>query len=84
MKKGGKKIEYVQTNYGLHRCIFEPDVKGFVVTVPGLQGVATWGKNLTHARAMTREAIELCVECIAKDALKQKHEIRQQVSVFAA
>ncbi|MDO8581997.1 MAG: type II toxin-antitoxin system HicB family antitoxin [bacterium] len=84
MKNDKKKIEYIQTNYGLHQCVFEPDVKGFMVTVPGLQGVVTWGKNLTHARVMVREAIELCIECIVEDALRQKHTIRQPVSVSVA
>ncbi|MDP3724985.1 MAG: type II toxin-antitoxin system HicB family antitoxin [Nanoarchaeota archaeon] len=64
-KRTKKEVE-VRTLYGAHRCVLEPDKEGFVVNVPGLRGVATWGKSISHARAMAREAIELCIECTAE------------------
>lgn len=58
------RTAYVQTQYGRYRCILEPDERrGFIVTVPGLDGVITWGKNIAHAKKMAKEAIELCIEC---------------------
>lgn len=53
--------------YGLHVAILEPDERGFVVTVPALPGVITWGKNITHAEEMVKEAIELCIECLVQE-----------------
>lgn len=62
---------YIRTSYGDHLSIFEPDEKkGFIVTVPGLPGVVTWGKNIAHAKKMAREAIELCVECRAEETMR--------------
>ncbi len=68
-----KKKIYVQTNYGLHLCILEPDDnRGYIVTVPGLTGVVTWGKSISHAKEMAQEAIELCVECLVGDMARVK------------
>ena len=65
--KSTKKIISIETSYGSHRVIFEPDErKGYVAVAPDLQGVITWGKNLTEAKRMIREAIELCVESMAE------------------
>lgn len=62
---------YVHTLYGDHLGVFEPDEKkGFIVTVPGLPGVVTWGENITHAKKMAQEAIELCIECRAEEAVQ--------------
>lgn len=62
---------YVHTSYGDHLGVFEQDEKkGFIVTVPGLSGVVTWGKNVAHAKKMAQEAIELCIECKAKEAVQ--------------
>jgi len=75
MKRQAKKYVAVQTKYGKHVCLFEPDDKrGYVVTVPGLPGTVTWGKTTTEAKKMAKEAIELCVECLAQEAflLKKK------------
>lgn len=77
----------VQTAYGRHLAVFEPDERsGYIVTVPGLPGVITWGKNLAHGTAMAREAIELCVECLAAEARRtakdgQRHAPRRPVRV---
>jgi predicted RNase H-like HicB family nuclease len=63
---------HVQTQYGRYECVLEPDERrGFVVTVPGLDGVITWGKNIAHAKKMVKEAIELCVECRVGETLRR-------------
>lgn len=50
MKKNGKKYIEVKTRYGTHTGVLEPDEKGYVVTVPGLPGVVTWGRDFEHAK----------------------------------
>lgn len=63
----------VQTKYGKHVCLFEPDdQEGYIVTVPGLPGTVTWGKTTAQAKKMAQEAIELCVECLARETLMLK------------
>ena len=58
----------VETRYGIHRIMLEPDAEGgFVVTALDLPGVVTWGKNTSHAEEMAREAIELCIECLVEE-----------------
>lgn len=55
------------TRYGQHLAVLEPDdTKGFIVTVPDLPGVITWGENISHAKEMAKEAIELCIECLVE------------------
>jgi len=69
MKRGKnlKKTSIVDTSYGSHRVIFERDErKGYVATALDLPGVTTWGRNLVEAKEMVREAIELCIECMAE------------------
>lgn len=69
MDKTYAKKLYVPTHYGNHLGIFEPDEKkGFIVTVPSLPGVVTWGMDITHAKKMAQEAIELYIECKAGEA----------------
>lgn len=71
MDKTYAKKLYVPTRYGDHLGVFEPDEKkGFIVTVPSLPGVVTWGRNITHAKKMAQEAIELCIECRAGEAIR--------------
>ena len=78
---------YVQTPYGNHLCILEPDEKqGFIVTVSGLPGVITWGRNVVHAKVMVKEAIELCIESRAEEVLrgikmKERHRARAPLNV---
>lgn len=60
----------IQTQYGCYQCTLESENKhGFIVTVPGLPGVITWGKNITHTKEMAKEAIELCIECRVEETL---------------
>ena len=65
MKKMERKIRRtVKTNYGMFSIVLErePDIGGYIITVPQKADVITWGKNLTHAKRMAREAIECSVE----------------------
>ena len=55
----------IKTRFGAHICVFEPDGKGYIVTAKNVLGVVTWGKNLTHAKEMAEEALELMIETIA-------------------
>lgn len=55
----------IKTRFGAHVCLFEKDVKGYVVTAKDVPGVVTWGKNLAEAKEMAREALELMIETIA-------------------
>lgn len=68
-----KKITEVETLYGRQRIGLERDErKGYIATAPDLPGVTTWGKNLTHAKEMIREAIELCIESMAEARIAAK------------
>lgn len=72
MQKQSHKTVHVQTSYGRYLCILEPDERGgFIVTVPGLEGVITWGKNIAHTKEMAKEAIELCVECRVEETFRK-------------
>ena len=55
----------IKTRFGAHICVFELDEKGYVVTAKNIPGVVTWGKNLTHAKEIAKEALELMIETIA-------------------
>lgn len=71
------KSLFIQTNYGSHLVTIEPDERrGYVVIAPALLGVITWGKNLTHAKEMAREAIELCIESLVQEKSAPKHTSR--------
>lgn len=63
-KDSSKKTAVVKTRYGSFTAVFEiePDMGGFVVTVPKIQGAVSWGKNLTKAKRMIVEAIEGLIE----------------------
>jgi predicted RNase H-like HicB family nuclease len=54
----------VKTDYGEFLCALqsEPDMDGYMVTVPKKPDVITWGKNVTHAKKMAKEAIECSIE----------------------
>lgn len=87
MRKMRKQKVLVSTNYGAHLVLVESDEKeGFIVTVPGLPEVITWGKDIAQARAMAKEAIELCVECRAIKAHRntKPHQRRAARGLVAA
>lgn len=82
MKTQSKKYMEIQTKYGKHLCLFEPDDKeGYIVTVPGLPGTITWGKTISEAKKMGQEAVELCVECLVQKGriLRKKEGAREFV-----
>lgn len=88
MKHGNKKSITIETKYGLHTIVLQPDEKkGYIVTAPSLEGVITWGKNIVHAQAMAQEAIELCIESLVmqharggQSMLRQKRATRGLIS----
>jgi len=81
MRKSGRKYIEVKTRYGKHISVLEPDEAGYTVTVPGLTGVVTWGKNVEQAKKMAKEAIELCVECLAEERIAET--IRRRIKTPA-
>lgn len=81
--KEKKNIE-IKTIYGSHLTVLEPDERGFVVTVPALPGVISWGKNLNHAREMAKEAIELCVECLVEEKRSKRSKSSRKIPVRAS
>ena len=59
---------------------------GYTVTVPALPGLVTEGKNLEHARTMTKDAIRCYIEGLkkAKESIPVERETAQlKVSVVA-
>ena len=60
-----KQDHVIKTRFGSHVCEFEKDAKGYIVVAKDIRGVVTWGKNLAHAKAMAKEALELMIETIA-------------------
>lgn len=73
-KVNKKRTALVQTKYGTHTIMLEPDEeKGYIASSPNLDGVITWGKNIAHAKAMVQEAIEVCIEALV---MKNKPRVR--------
>ncbi len=61
-----KRRQYtIKTRFGAHVCVFEKDTKGYLVVAKDIKGVVTWGKNIAHAKAMAKEALELMIETTA-------------------
>jgi antitoxin HicB len=59
---------------------------GYTVTVPALPGLVTEGKNLEHARHMTKDAIRCYIEGLkkAKEPIPVERETAQlKLSVVA-
>jgi predicted RNase H-like HicB family nuclease len=55
--------ESVAAQSAAYVCHFQPEPEGgYTVTCPSLPPVVTFGETLDEARAMVREAIELCLE----------------------
>jgi len=76
----------VQTIYGRHLCEFIPDSegKGYTVIAKHVPGVVTQGRNLREAERMAREALELCIECLAADRMASRVEFRPRQRVLAS
>ena len=62
--------EKIKTDYGIFKCRFTSDERGYVITCPSVEGVVSWGKNLTEARKMAKEAVELCIEVSVQENIK--------------
>ena len=62
--KAEKKQLIITTPYGPYKVVLEPepDMGGYMITVPKRPDVISWGKNLAHAKRMAKEAIECSVE----------------------
>ena len=63
MKTKKQKLA-LKTRYGTYQAVFhpEPDMGGYAVEVPDIQGAVSWGKNLAEAKKMAVEAIEGAIE----------------------
>ena len=71
MKITSKKTRLVldvKTKSGTFKTVFKwyKSDKAYVVTVPSLNGIATFGKTLTEAKRMAKEAIELFCEDVVE------------------
>ena len=59
-KRFKEKIRTIEAQY---LCTFRPDSNGaYSVRCPAFPEIVTSGRTLENARAMAREAIELCLE----------------------
>ena len=83
-----KKIKAeVDTEYGRYAVVLEsePDMGGYMVTVPKRPAAITWGKNQAHAKRMAKEAIECVVEgeiliAAEKEGFVSLHRSKQRVA----
>ena len=64
IKVSKKKEIKVETLYKTFQVILEPepDMGGYMITVPKRPDVISWGKTQAHARRMAKEAIECSIE----------------------
>ena len=76
--KSLKKTAVIKTKYGSYGCLFEPepDMGGYVVTAPRVQGVVSWGKNLAEAKRMAIDAIEGIIEVRILVEAERNGEVR--------
>jgi len=70
-----------------YTAFFEVNERGgYTVTVPSLPGLVTEGKDLEHARAMAKDAIQCYIEGLkkAKEPIPVEQETAQlKISVIA-
>lgn len=85
----------MQRNHGTstklldYTVFFEPlDEGGYMVVIPALPGVITWGTTLVEARRMARDAIKCHCEGLLKDGeplpsqrLTRRKPVRETVRV---
>ena len=72
-----KKFFLVNTAYGSHTVVLEPDERrGYIVVAPALPGVITWGETIAHAKEMAKEAIEVCIESLVETRSHRQEEKR--------
>ncbi|MBI2674700.1 MAG: hypothetical protein HYX22_03130 [Candidatus Yanofskybacteria bacterium] len=72
-----KKILEIKTICGSFKCVFEPepDMGGYMITVPQRPDVVSWGKTMAHAKKMAKEAIECSIEGDIIIAAEKRGEI---------
>ncbi len=61
------KTEIVRRNGRKIRRVKNPSYRGYQVTVPLLPGLITYGRTLSEAREMARDAIRCHIEGLRKD-----------------
>lgn len=63
---GTKKEFNIQTKKGIYRVIiwYDHKDKAYLVKVPSLPEVVTFGKTISEAKKMAKDAIELYCECV--------------------
>ncbi len=61
-----KKTLLIQTKNGTYNIIiwWDKKDKAYLVKVPSLPGVVTFGKTLVEAKKMAKDAIELYCDCV--------------------
>ena len=69
MERVTKKRFRIQTKAGFYWVVIWWDKwdKAYLVKVPSLPGVVTFGKTLTEAKRMAQDAIELYCDCIVEE-----------------
>lgn len=67
MEKG--KIFVIQTKTGKYEVLiwYDKKDKAYLVRVPNLPGVVTFGTTLSEAKKMAKDAIELYCDCLLKE-----------------
>ncbi|MGQ0677407.1 MAG: type II toxin-antitoxin system HicB family antitoxin [Rhodospirillales bacterium] len=62
--------EPIETETRSYAAIFERMASGeYLVSFPDIPDLATWGKNVDHARAMAAECLSIYLEGLAADGL---------------
>lgn len=66
VKRAEKHSLNISTKRGTYKAVFKWDKrdKAYIVSVPSLPDVFTFGKNLQDAKRMAKDAIELYCECL--------------------
>lgn len=70
MVKKTKKYTFdIQTKRGVYEAVFKWEEKDnvYIVTIPSLPSVFTFGKSIAKARKMAKDAIELYCDCLIED-----------------
>lgn len=85
-RKAARVTVPVQTIYGRHLCEFIPNSEGdgYTVIAKYVPGVVTQGRSLREAGRMAREALELCIECLAAERLASRTTSRPRQRTLAS
>lgn len=68
MKKNRKEFK-VQTRGGIYKTViwWDKKDKSYLVKVPSLPGVVTFGTSIVDAKKMAKDAIELYCDCVLSE-----------------